>query len=128
MVDKIEYYPYSSSYYFFKAEKTPKHLKDSWIVKTYKNNVKEIEDFFSLEIDSDDLKELKKASSLVDAPDIEKKIDIEKLKKLFDEVTDNQTRNKYILKSYEQGYSQYVIAKIIGISQPAVNKIIRRSI
>ncbi|WP_424208993.1 helix-turn-helix domain-containing protein [Arcobacter sp.] len=33
-----------------------------------------------------------------------------------------------MLEAYEQGYSQYEIAKIIGISQPAVNKIIRRSI
>ena len=78
--------------------------------------------------DWQDLKELLKASSLVDAPDIEKKIDEEKLKKLFYKVTDKQTRNKHILEAYEQGYSQYVIAKIIGISQPAVNKIIRRSI
>ena len=128
MVDKIEYYPYSSSYYFFKDKNIPKYLQDSWIVKTYKNNVKDIEDFFSLEIDSDDLKELKKASSLIDAPDIEKKTDEEKLKKLFEGVAHKQTRNKYIVEAYKQGYSQYVIANIIGISQPAVNKIIRRSI
>ncbi|RXJ98961.1 hypothetical protein CRV02_12245 [Arcobacter sp. CECT 8989] len=102
-------------------------MQNSWIVKTHGQNIDEIEGFFDCDIDSEDLKELIKASSLVEAPDIEKKIDTEKLKKLFDEVTDNQTRNKYILESYEQGYSQYVIAKIIGISQLAVNKIIRRS-
>ena len=128
LVERIEYYPYSSSYYFFKEEKVPRYLQNSWIVKTYERNIKEIEDFFILEIDSADLKELAKASSLVEAPDIEKKVNREKLIKLFDGVTDNQTRNKYILEAYEQGYSQYVIAKIIGISQPAVNKIIRRSI
>jgi len=86
MVDKIEYYPYSSSYHFFKTNQIPKYLKDSWIIKTYGRDIKEIESFFSLEIDSVDLNELKKASSLVETPDIEKKIDKEKLKKLFDNV------------------------------------------
>ncbi|MGB7401826.1 MAG: hypothetical protein WA916_04565 [Arcobacter sp.] len=47
-------------------------MQNSWIIKTYGLNVKEIKDFFVLEIDSTDLKELIKASSLVDAPDIEK--------------------------------------------------------
>ncbi|PHO11233.1 hypothetical protein CPG37_01970 [Malaciobacter canalis] len=127
IVEKIEYYPYSSSYYFYKEEKVPVCLQNSWIIKTYGKNIKEIKDFFTLEIDSADLKELIKASSLVDAPDIDKKVNRGKLIKFFDGIKDKQTRNKYIVKAYEQGYSQYVIAKIIGISQPAVNKIIKRS-
>lgn len=126
MVDKIEYYPYSSSYYFFKSTNIPKFLQNSWIIKTYKDNVKEIESFFTLEIDNTDLKELKKASSLVNAPDIEKKIDKEKLFKLFEDIKNNHERNKNIFEAYKQGYSQYLIAEIIGISQPAVNKIIKR--
>jgi len=72
MVDKIEYYPYSSSYHFFKTNQIPKYLKDSWIIKTYGRDIKEIESFFSLEIDSVDLNELEKASSLVETPDIKK--------------------------------------------------------
>jgi len=36
-------------------------------------------------------------------------------------------RNTNIIEAYKQGYSQYIIANIIGISQPAVNKIIKRS-
>ena len=126
MVDKIEHYPYSSSYYFFKPKNMPNYLQNSWIVKTYKENIEEIESFFTLEIDIDDLKELEKASSLVEASDVEKKIDKEKLINLFDKITNNQERNKNILKAYKQGYSQYMIAKTIGISQPAVNAIIKR--
>ncbi|QKF82388.1 transposase [Halarcobacter ebronensis] len=126
MVEKIEYYPYSSSFYFFKKDKVPEYLENSWIVKTYKENIKEIEDFFSLEIDKEDLLELKKASSLVDAPDINKEIDNEKLKKVFYGISDKKIRNRYIVEVYNQGYSQYLIAKTIGISQPAVNRIIKR--
>lgn len=128
MVDKIEYYPYSSSYYFLKSEKIPIHLENSWIIKTFKNDIEDIKSFFSLEIDLSDLKELKKASSLVDAPDINRKVNKEKLIKLFNGIENKQDRNRNILEAYTQGYSQYMIAKTIGISQPAVNGIIKRSI
>lgn len=126
IVDKIEHYPYSSSYYFFKYKNLPKYLQDSWIIKTYEDNVKDIESFFTLEIDYTDLKELKKASSLVDAPDLDKEIDKEKLIKLFENITNNEERNKNIFKAFKQGFSQHLIAEIIGISQPAVNKIIKK--
>lgn len=126
MVDKIEHYPYCSSYYFFKPKNIPKYLQNSWIIKTYKYNIKDIESFFTLEIDSSDLKELKKASSLVDAPDIEKKIDEERLIKLFEDSNNKEERNENIFKAYKKGHSQYIIAKFTGISQPAVNRIIKR--
>ncbi len=125
LVEKIEHYPFSSSYYFFKEE-IPNYLKDSWIVNTFGKNVKKINEFFSLEIENTNLKELTKASTLVDAPNIDKKLDEEKLIKLFNGIADKQTRNKCILEAYNQGYSQYMIAKNIGISQPAVNGIIKR--
>ena len=73
------------------------------------------------------LKELKKESSLVAAPDINKKVDKEKLIKLLDGIENKQDRDKNILKAFNQGYSQYILAKTIGISQLAVNGIIRRS-
>jgi predicted transcriptional regulator len=40
---------------------------------------------------------------------------------------DIQERNKQILKAYTQGYSQHMIAKVMGISQPAVSGVIKRS-
>jgi len=56
-----------------------------------------------------------------------KKPDIKKLTKMFEKIEDIKKRNKQIVKAYEQGYSQHMIAKVLGISQPAVNGVIRRS-
>ncbi|WP_295421896.1 helix-turn-helix domain-containing protein [Sulfurovum sp.] len=36
-------------------------------------------------------------------------------------------RNATILKAYEKGYAQHMIAKVLGISQPAVYGVIKRS-
>ena len=58
---------------------------------------------------------------------MDKKPDIEKLTKMLADLDDIQTRNRQIVKAYEQGYSQYMIAKVLGISQPAVNGVIKRS-
>ena len=62
-----------------------------------------------MDIDSLDLKELTKASNLVDAPNKYKKIDEEKLIELFKDITDKKIRNNYIFEAYNQGYSQYTI-------------------
>ena len=35
-------------------------------------------------------------------------------------------RNKQIVKAYKKGYSQHSIAKVLGISQPAVSGVIKR--
>jgi DNA-directed RNA polymerase specialized sigma subunit len=40
---------------------------------------------------------------------------------------DNKERNKQIVKAYKQGYSQHLIAKVLGISHPAVCRVIKRS-
>jgi DNA-directed RNA polymerase specialized sigma subunit len=50
-----------------------------------------------------------------------------KLTKMLNSAKDMQTRNKQIIKAYKQGYSQHSIAKVLGISQPAVNGVIKRS-
>ena len=76
--------------------------------------------------DMDALQELKKASSLVEAPNIEKKPDIKNLEKMLSDHKDIKERNKQILKAYSQGYSQHMIAKVLGISQPAVYGVIKR--
>ena len=36
-------------------------------------------------------------------------------------------RNRQIVKAYSQGYSQHMIAKVLGLSQPAVYGVIKRS-
>jgi len=40
---------------------------------------------------------------------------------------DLQERNTKIVKAYEQGYSQHMIAKVLGLSQPAIYGVIKRS-
>ena len=77
-------------------------------------------------VDIDTLQELKKASALVEVPNIQKKPDFKKLEKIFLDYKDIQERNKQILKAYTQGYSQRMIAKVLGISQPAVIGVIKR--
>lgn len=79
-------------------------------------------------IDTRQLEELKYASSLIEAPNIDKRPDENRLKKMLSDPTDIKERNKKILKvSHKEGYSQHMIAKILGISQPAVNGVIQRS-
>jgi len=53
---------------------------------------------------------------LVEAPNIDKKPNIHKLEKLLLKAKDKKERNYQILKAYQQGYSQYMIAKVLGIS------------
>ncbi|MFA7028569.1 MAG: helix-turn-helix domain-containing protein, partial [Sulfurovum sp.] len=48
------------------------------------------------------------------------------LQRLFSKAKDKQERNKLILKAYEQGYSQHMIAKVLGITQQAVYGVIKR--
>ena len=43
-------------------------------------------------------------------------------------VKELKERNKQIVKAYAQGYSQHMIAKVLGLSQPAVYGVIKRTI
>ena len=126
MVKTLEEYPYSSYNYFISNE-IPECLKDAWIVQNHKNSIEDIKEMLNSRVAYSELQELKQASSLVEASNIDKKPEIEKLKKIFKNVEDIKKRNKKIVQSYEKGYSQYMIAKVLGISQPAVSGVIRRS-
>jgi len=126
MVKELEAYPYSS-YHYFLAKEIPECLKDAWIVQKHGNDSETIESMLHSTVDASVLQELKKASSLIEAPNVEKKQDIKKLTKMLSDSKDMQTRNKQILKAYEQGYSQYMIAKVLGLSQPAVHGVIKRA-
>ena len=128
MVESLEAYPYSSFNHFLKKE-IPECLSDAWIIQHYQDDKEAIKTLLNSKIDTAQLQELKKASSLVEAPNSNKKLDMQKLEKIFDSRSrdDIKTRNRKILKAYEQGYSQHMIAKVLGISQPAVNGVISRS-
>jgi len=78
------------------------------------------------DVDSSVLQELKKASSLVEAPNIDNKPDIKSLKKRFKKQQDTKERNATICKAYKEGYSQHMIAKVLGLAQSTVNGIVKR--
>ena len=40
---------------------------------------------------------------------------------------DTKERNKQIAKAYKQGYSQYMIAKVLELNQATVQRIIKRT-
>jgi len=121
-----EAYPYSSANYLL-AHEMPECLQNSWVAQNFAHESKEsIRKFLHSQPDSDQLNEMKKAASLVEAPNTEKKRSEEKLRSILQKARDKRERNALILQCYEQGYSQHMIAKVLEISQPAVNGIIRR--
>jgi DNA-binding transcriptional regulator LsrR (DeoR family) len=69
---------------------------------------------------------MEKASSLIEPSAQKRGPDIEKLKRKLSGYGDIKERNELIVKAYEQGYSQHMIAKVLGISQPAVHGVIKR--
>jgi len=125
MVKELKEYPYSSYHYFLEKE-TPKCLQKSWIVQQYADDYEAIQVFLNSSVDTSQLQEMKKASSLVEAPNIEKKPDIESLKKRFTKSQEIKERNVTISKAYKEGYSQHMIAKVLGLAQSTVNGIIKR--
>jgi len=50
-----------------------------------------------------------------------------KLTKMFTKIHNIKERNIQIVKVYEEGYSQHMIDKVLGMSQPALHGVIRRS-
>ena len=120
-------YPYSSYHYFLNHKEIPECLQHAWIADNYKEDKKAIEAFLTAPVDTAQLQELKTASSLVEAPHSDNKPDMEKLESMFRDIADIKERNKQILKAIDQGYSQHRIAKVLGISQPAVYGVIKRS-
>lgn len=126
MVNVLEDYPYSSYAYFLK-EVIPECLKDSWIVKNHGRDNDAIASMLNSQPDSSTLFELKKASSLIEASNVDKKPNIEKLQKMFVNEQTMQCRNRQIVKAYEGGYSQHMIAKVLELNQATVQRIIKRT-
>jgi len=126
IVKTLEEYPYSSYHSFLNYEEIPECLQDSWVVEQYKEDAEAIKAFLNSSVDVGQLSEMKKASSLVEAPNLDKKPDERKLKKMLDKAKDKKERNIQIVKAYEKGYSQHMIAKVVGISQQAIHGVIKR--
>ena len=126
IVKDIADYPYSSYHYFLNYQEIPKCLKDSWIVENYKEDREAIEAFLTNSVDSGQLQELRKASSLVEAPNVDNRPKEEDLKKLFKNIVEIKQRNQIIVDAYAKGYSQHMIAKVLGMAQSTIHGIIKR--
>ena len=126
LVKTLNAYPYCSAHYFLHNKHLPECLQHSWIAQHYKNDRKAISAFLNSSVNAEELQKMKKASSLVEAPNIDKKPDLAKLKIQLSRAEDTKARNLLIVQAYEEGYSQHKIAEVLGLSQPTVNGIIRR--
>ena len=127
MVQELEAYPYSSYHYFLDADNIPECLQQSWIVQNHKNDTEAIKALLNSTIDTSQLDEMKKASSLAEASNVKKKPDIAKLRNMLEKEKDKKERNKQIVKAYQQGYSQHMIAKVLELNQATVQRIIKRT-
>ena len=127
MVQTLGEYPYSSYQYFMQSSTVPLCLRKSWIVQNFHTDTDGIKAFLSASVDMGMMQELRKASSLVAAANIDRKPSEEALGKLLTQREDKQKRNIQILQAYKKGYSQHMIAKVLGLSQPTVNGIIKRT-
>jgi REP element-mobilizing transposase RayT len=126
IVKDIKEYPYSSYHYFLNYKNIPECLQNAWIVQNHRDDTEAIEAFLTNPVDTTQLQELKKASSLVEASNIDIKPKIEDLVIMFENITQTKERNEIIHKAYKQGYSQHMIAQVLGLAQSTVNGIVKR--
>lgn len=126
IVKNITDYPYSSCHYFI-DKNIPTFLKDSWMTINYKDDKNAIREFLNSIVDTSVLQELKFSSSLIEAPNIDNKPDIEKLRKILLTPKDIKERNKLIVECYNKGYSQHMMAKVLKLNQATVNRVIKRN-
>ena len=125
IVEHPERYPYATARYFAGEEKLPECLKEAWLIANFEKNGNALREILSVRVGKESLEELEKASSFLEAPMRKEEAPSELLEKLKT-VRDRKERNAMILQAYEAGHSQYAIAKIVGISQPAVYGILHR--
>ena len=125
LVKTLEEYPYSS-YNYFLSLPIPECLQDAWIVQHYQGDTASIKEFLHAKPDSSQLLELKKAACMVEAHNINKKPKAEDLEKIFKNITEIPKRNKAIHEAYQKGYSQHMIAKVLGMAQSTINAIVSR--
>lgn len=125
IVDDLNKYSFSSFHYFTSDMQVPKCLENSWIYENFGKSIDDIVEFITAPVNINELKEITKTSSLVVAPETKEPKTKEQLREIIGNCQTKQERNEKILKAYEIGYSQQMIAEIVGISQQAIGKIIK---
>jgi DNA-binding CsgD family transcriptional regulator len=118
-------YRYGSSYYFLNDENKLSCLNSSILYQLFAT-IEERKSFFDTLVNEQIMSEIKKASRLVEMPLTKEEKSLVELEKKFFEGQTLEERNEEIFQAYKEGYSQYKIAKILGVSQPAVSKIVKR--
>ncbi len=126
MVKKLEEYPYSSYHYFLDYQNIPECLQNAWTVQNHKDDKEVIEVFLTSPVDTQLLQEIKTASSLVEAPNLDNRPKQEDLVVIFKNIKEIKKRNMTIVKVYKEGYSQHMIAKVLGMAQSTINGIVKR--
>ena len=115
IVHKSEQYRHSS-YSAFTQEVDPiSCLRNSFVFTEFENKNERKEFLQST-----------KASNLVVISVNEKVLSAQRLKEIFTSILDNKDRNSKIFQAISEGYSQHRVAEYLGISQPYVNKIVKK--
>ena len=121
-------YSYSSARHFIKSESPNEWIKDTWIINIYTRDREFLKLFLNMKIDAKILRVVEKNSRKLKDKYIDNKINDNELEEFFHIDMTKPNRNIKILEAYNKGFSQYKIAQILSISQPAVNMIIKRLI
>jgi REP element-mobilizing transposase RayT/predicted transcriptional regulator len=121
----LKEYPYSSYPAFIEMAQTIPCLQSSFIFQDFKEK-NERKSFLQSTADERILTEIKKASSLVVTSASQKVLSKQRLESILSKITDTEDRNTKILQAYNKGYSQHAIPQYIGISQPYINRIIKK--
>lgn len=125
MVKTLYEYPYCS-FQIFCADKEPLScIKDSIILAQF-DKLEERVEFFESWYDEDILREIVKASRLVVSSIPTQTLSKEFLVTLFAQCYTKQERDLKVKETVKMGYSQQEVAKVIGISQPAVSLIVKK--
>ena len=125
MVKVLGEYAYSSYLSFVEEREPVSCLKGSFMFEEFTHRKDRVE-FFECMVDERVLEEIKKASNLVVTSIKENKLDIKSLKRRFHKVKDIIDRDKEIFEAYEAGYSQQAIADCLQLSQPQINRVIKK--
>ena len=125
MVTNAEDYEYSSYHPFGELTKPIACLKRSFVFVDFKN-INDRKSFLQSTADESIINEIKKASNLVVTSMNGKTLTPQRLAEIFTNITDNADRNTKIYQATNEGYSQHAIATYLGISQPYINKIVKK--
>lgn len=125
IAEKLEDYPYSSYRAFVEKTKAVPCLQNSFVFQDFKEK-KERKSFLKSTADESILLEMKKASNLVVTSLGSKNRDALDLQTILSDIVNNKDRNTKIFNAHQAGYSQHAMAQCLGLSQPYINRIIKK--